>query len=376
MTTKIKYSASLITGLLLLSLQPVQAAGEPQQSLLNNSLAVFMLILMAVLLIIIGVLGYVLLGTADFKLSKERKEKSNTTSGIIGSIVLMLVSSSVMAQQSNATSAATQTYGGMSSTTFYIMTAVIFLELFVILALLINVRILLKIEKERVINPALVKEPAISWWSRFNKFKPMEQEANLDLGHDYDGIRELDNRLPPWWLYGFYLSILFAGIYLWRFHVSHSGPSSKEEFENSVARAEISIKEYLKEKGESVDENTVTLLSSPADISEGRKIYLASCATCHKPTGAGDVGPNLTDDYWLHGNDLKSIFKTIRYGINAMPPWQNSYSNKQIAQVASFIKTLHGTKPQNPKAPQGELYKEEGNKPGTGTDSTSQTKTN
>jgi cytochrome c oxidase cbb3-type subunit 3 len=281
-----------------------------------------------------------------------------------------------MAQQSNATSAATQTYGGMSSTTFYTMTAVIFLELFVILALLINVRILLRIEKEKAFNPAMAKEPTISWWSRFNKFKPMEQEANLDLGHDYDGIRELDNRLPPWWLYGFYLSILFAGIYLWRFHVSHTGPTSKQEFENSVAMAEISIKEYLKEKGESVDENTITLLSSPADISEGKKIYLASCATCHKPTGAGDVGPNLTDDYWLHGNDLKSIFKTIRYGINAMPPWQNSYSNKQIAQVTSFVKTLHGTKPQNPKAPQGELYKEEGNKPGTGTDSTSQNKTN
>ncbi len=375
MTTKIKYGTSLLTGLLLLSLQPVQAAGEPQPSLLNNSLAIFMLILMAVLLIIIGVLGYVLLGTADFKLSKERKEKSNTSSGLMGSIVLLFIGSSALAQQTTATSAVTQSYGGMSATTFYIMSAVIFLELFVIIALLINVKMLLRIEKEKTIITATAQKPSISWWSRLNKFKPIEQEADLDLGHDYDGIRELDNRLPPWWLYGFYISILFAGIYLWRFHVSHSGPSSKQEFENSVAIAELSIKEYLKEKGESVDENTVTILSSPADISEGKKIYLTSCATCHKPTGAGDVGPNLTDDYWLNGNDLKSIFKTIRYGINAMPPWQNSYSNKQIAQIASFVKTLHGTKPENPKAPQGELYKEEGNKPVALSDSASEKKT-
>ena len=117
-------------------------------------------------------------------------------------------------------------------------------------------------------------------------------------------------------------------------------------------------------------------LHPPADISEGKKIYLTSCATCHKPTGAGDVGSNLTDDYWLDGNDLKSIFKTIRYGINAMPPWQNSYSNKQIAQIASFVKILHGTKPQNPKAPRGELYKEEGNRTNAVPDSTCQNKTN
>lgn len=86
---------------------------------------------------------------------------------------------------------------------------------------------------------------------------------------------------------------------------------------------------------------------------------MTSCASCHKDNGAGEVGPNLTDDYWLHGNDIKSVFKTIRYGINAMPQWQNQYSNKQIAQVSSYVKSLHGTNPANPKPPQGILQKEE-----------------
>jgi cytochrome c oxidase cbb3-type subunit 3 len=145
---------------------------------------------------------------------------------------------------------------------------------------------------------------------------------------------------------------------LWRFHISHTGPSSIEEYEKSVATADAQIKEYLKKKGESVDENTVTILTAPAELSAGKAIFTKSCVTCHKETGAGDVGPNLTDDYWLHGGDIKSIFKTIRYGINAMPQWQNAYSNKEIAEVASYVKSLKGTNPPNAKSPQGELYKD------------------
>ena len=263
-----------------------------------------------------------------------------------------------MAQGSPIPATGSQTIGGMPTTTFYIMTAVLFLELSVILVLLLHVKMLLKVEKEKTTVSEEAKKSTINWWSRLNSFRPAEQEADIDLGHDYDGIRELDNRLPPWWLYGFYLSIIVAGIYLWRFHVSHSGPSSKEEFEYSMANAELKIKEYLKTKGELVDENTVTLLSAADDMAEGKKIFITSCGVCHKPTGGGDIGPNLTDDYWIHGNDLKSVFKTIRYGINAMPQWQNSYSNKQIAQVSSFVMTLRGTKPENPKEPQGQLYQE------------------
>ncbi len=127
----------------------------------------------------------------------------------------------------------------------------------------------------------------------------------------------------------------------------------------SVAKADLEIKEYLKLKGDQVDENTVTLLTAPGDIEEGKTIFAKSCVACHNEGGAGNVGPNLTDDYWLHGGDIKSVFKTIRYGINAMPQWQNSYSNKQIAELASYVKSLRGTKPANPKPPQGELYKED-----------------
>jgi cytochrome c oxidase cbb3-type subunit 3 len=125
-----------------------------------------------------------------------------------------------------------------------------------------------------------------------------------------------------------------------------------------MVAAKAQIDAYVKAKGEAVDENTVTLLTDKASLEEGKVIFEKSCVTCHKATGAGDVGPNLTDDYWLHGNDIKSVFKTIRYGFNAMPQWQMAYSNKQIQMVSSYVKSLHGTNPPNPKAPQGVEMKE------------------
>jgi cytochrome c oxidase cbb3-type subunit 3 len=252
--------------------------------------------------------------------------------------------------------------GGLSPSAFYIMVSFIFLELLIILGLLINVRLLLKSQKEKLtvteIKEVSAKVKRISWWSRFNKFKPIEQEVDIDLGHEYDGIRELNNRLPPWWIYGFYLTIVFAIVYLWRYHVSHTAPLSKEEYEIAVQKADEKVKDYLKQKGDAIDENTVKILGE-TDVIEGKRMFQTSCVSCHNEGGAGNVGPNLTDDYWMHGGDIKSVFKTIKYGINAMPTWQNSYSNKQIAQLSSYVKSLHGTNPANAKAPQGELYKDE-----------------
>ncbi|HET9431575.1 MAG TPA: cbb3-type cytochrome c oxidase N-terminal domain-containing protein [Chitinophagaceae bacterium] len=352
---------------LFLACQPIWAAGPTEPSIFENTLALVLFGVMGLLLLIIAILANKLVGHALFKTRVRNKLKNAAPStGSVLAIILFLFSSSVFAQ--DATTGTTtdpiatgvKTIGGLSVTSFYVMMAVIILEIFTITALLINMKFLAKTEKEKALaatDPSMLRLRP-SWWNRINKFKPVEQEADLDLGHDYDGIRELDNRLPPWWIYGFYLTIIFAAVYLWRFHVSHTGPSSVQEYERSMARADAKIKALLQAKGEIIDENTVQVLSSTVDLAEGKNIFMKSCASCHKEAGGGDVGPNLTDEYWIHGGDVKSIFKTIRYGINAMPQWQNAYSNKQIAQVTSYIKSLKGTNPPNPKAPQGQLYKE------------------
>lgn len=339
------------------------AAGPPLPSALNNALALTLVTLMLVLLLVIFMLGRVLTGLAELKLNKEKEEQKKTVppAAVITGLLLML-SASVMAQDNSGSlqpvAANPQTFGGLSAFVFYFMISVILVELLVILVLIYNIRTLLRADRTEMAE-AGASFSLRAWWGRMNKFKPVEQEADIALDHEYDGIRELDNRLPPWWLYGFYVTIIFSVIYLWRYHVSYSAPLSTEEYELSVEKAERQVKAYLAQKGETVDENTVTVSVDAGDLAEGKKIYVAACVACHKDDGGGMVGPNLTDDYWLHGGDIKSIFKTIKYGINAMPQWQTSYSNKQIAQVASYVVSLHGTNPAGAKAAEGELYKQE-----------------
>jgi cytochrome c oxidase cbb3-type subunit 3 len=246
------------------------------------------------------------------------------------------------------------------------MVGVILLECLVMLVLALQLKSMLARERSKTATAetgeaAVAAKPRLNWWNRMNRLKPVEQEASLDLGHDYDGIRELDNRLPPWWLWGFYITIVFAVVYFWRFHVSHTAPLSAEEYQIAVKKAEADQREYLKHAANLVDENTVKLLTDAADINAGKSIFQQNCTPCHGGAGEGNtVGPNLTDDYWLHGGSIHDVFRSIKYGWQekGMKSWKDDFTPSQIAQIASFVKSLHGSNPPNPKPPQGELYKE------------------
>jgi cytochrome c oxidase cbb3-type subunit 3 len=368
MRNKIKYIAGLIATLLVFTVQPAFAGGPPSPSIFSNPLALTFITIMLLLLIVIGILATIVIGAAEVKLKNRKTEKAGGVTTLLV-FVMMFIPPSLIAQNADAVQKTAKLIGGMDASTFYIMVTVLFIELATIIALLINIKFLLKKEQEKAVTTTKVesapeeKAKKLSWWDKVNKLRPVSEEAELDLGHDYDGIRELNNRLPPWWLYGFYATIVFAIIYLWRFEVSHNGPSSKQEYETSVARAEIKVQEYLKKKGDLVDENTVTLLTSADDITAGKGIFMdpSKCPACHNADGGGNaVGPNLTDDYWVYGGNIKNIFKTIKYGTSkGMRSWKDDLSAKQMAQVASYIKSLKGTKPANPKGKEGELYKEE-----------------
>ncbi|MFN4082363.1 MAG: cbb3-type cytochrome c oxidase N-terminal domain-containing protein [Bacteroidia bacterium] len=195
----------------------------------------------------------------------------------------------------------------------------------------------------------------ISWWERFAALKSEKTEEELDLHEDYDGIRELDNPTPPWFNFIFYTTIIFAVIYLINYHVIGYSSLQEKEYDEEVAEAKIAKENYLKKVGNLIDENSVTYLTDNATIDEGKKVYMQNCKVCHGEFGEGLVGPNLTDDYWLHGNTINDIFKTIKYGVpqKGMVAWQNSLTPVQIQQVSSFILTLKGTNPANAKEPQG-----------------------
>ena len=203
-----------------------------------------------------------------------------------------------------------------------------------------------------------------SFWKSLNRklndATPVEKEADILLDHEYDGIRELDNNLPPWWKYGFYLTIVFSLIYLVQYHVAGSGNVGLDEYNAQLADAEKMKEERLKNAAVNVDETTVTFLESAAEQAEGQKIFSEKCVVCHGKSAEGLVGPNLTDDYWLHGGKINDVFKIIKYGFpsKGMLAWQGQLTPVQIQQVSSYIKSIHGTNPANAKAAEGDLYQE------------------
>ncbi len=180
-------------------------------------------------------------------------------------------------------------------------------------------------------------------------------EKLLIEDHNYDGILELDNPLPPWWLYLFYVTIIFAGVYLVRYHLL-DGPSQNEEYEIAVIEAEKTIAAYKETAVDLVDASSVVLLEDPESLSAGKTIYTTQCAVCHRPDGGGSIGPNLTDPYWVLGGDIQSIFSTVSEGGRpgkGMIAWKSTLRPQEIQQVSSYIISLAGTKPENPKAPEG-----------------------
>jgi cytochrome c oxidase cbb3-type subunit 3 len=190
------------------------------------------------------------------------------------------------------------------------------------------------------------------------KPKTNDDEGQLLLDHDYDGIKELDNSLPPWWVYLFYACIIFAAVYLVRFEIM--GADNQEmELKKEMAQAQIDIAEYKKTAPDLMDENSVTLLTDAAALVAGKAIYTANCVACHRPDAGGQIGPNLTDEQWILGGGIKNVFHTLVNGGRdgkGMISWKGTLKPKQMQEVASYVLSLKGSNPKDPKAPEGEIW--------------------
>lgn len=221
-------------------------------------------------------------------------------------------------------------------------------------------------EQERAAKLGIVYKPAPSAWERiweqWNALKPIEKEADIMLDHNYDGIRELDNHLPPWWKWMFYITIVFAVVYLFVFDVLNTLPTQLQEYDNEVAYAQQqALKLQASNPVVSIDENSVEATTDALALADGKQTFLTTCASCHRKDGGGDIGPNLTDAYWLHGGSIKDVFKVVRHGVAGtnMIAWEGVISPEKIKNVSSYVLTLQGTSPTNPKKPQGDLFKPE-----------------
>lgn len=331
----------------------------------NNLLVTLLIVITIVLALIIWGMGQALVGVSKLAVEKQK----NTG---VAPVILLLLGFSLLSQPGFAQTAAATTadaaketlnYGGISAHNFYAFVGVILIEVFAILFLSFSIR---RVYQELIVKKEAVKTSALgSWWDGldkkfFTKAVPVEKEADVLLDHNYDGIQELDNALPPWWKYGFYITIAIAFVYIGYFHAFGSGKNPTEEYAAEMDKARIEKEAYEANNKDKVDENKVPLADA-AGIANGQKLFDANCVACHLKDGGGNVGPNLTDDYWLHKGSLNDIFKTIKNGYpdKGMQSWAKTFTPKEISQLASFVKSLHGTKPAVAKAPQGELYTEE-----------------
>ena len=348
---------------------PESAAATATSAASPTNYALFALMgLVLVLMLAIGILGGVMKTLAHMHMDKMKKEREEGTVAKTLGLLLVFCLLGFTAGAEDLAEAAIAAppspfISGIPRGQFYFLTGIIGFEIVVILAQVWMIQGLLK-----ALRPQPQKAPAAELKVRkknildiFNKSVSVEHEEGIVLDHDYDGIRELDNSLPPWWKWGFVLTILVSVAYMWYYHVG-DGPNQIEEYLAEVQKGEEEKAAYLAKSANNVDENTVTAVLDPVQLDAGKQLYQTNCAACHLADGGGSVGPNLTDDYWLHGGSIKDVFATIKYGVpdKGMKSWKDDFSPKQIASIASYVKTLNGTKPATPKAPQGDLFVEGG----------------
>lgn len=274
--------------------------------------------------------------------------------------ILMLLGTKTYAQSASGS-------GINEETMLYITFGLVFIVSLLVLLVAIYVLQLLKtfIRKEMTAEQLAKYEAEPSWfaklWASWNDLKPLEEEEDILLDHDYDGIKELDNHLPPWWKGLFYVTIVYAVVYLLIFHVFKTAPLQEEKYDREIAAAEALKANQAADIVVDFDENTVTATTDAVELADGQKFFETQCAVCHKADGGGLAGPNLTDKYWKHGGSMSDIYKTIKNGVpnTAMISWESQLNPLRMRNVASYVMTLQGTNPPGALPPDGELYEPE-----------------
>ena len=344
---KLLIAMSLALPLSALAENNITAVTGISDGLLLALMIGFILLLLA----IIKALSKSIEGISKAANLSKKKEDSSAVKAIVS---LIFVGGSFSAKAAEQLPSAPSFV--MSDGLFWLLLSLIVFLTIVIAILFRSLLVLIKLEKGDAFEEE--KTADIFETLKLTDNVPLEEEASVMMDHEYDGIRELDNNLPPWWKYMFYATIVFAFVYLIRYHISGHGMLQTQEYLAEVSAAEEEKATQMANSEETISDESVSFLVDASSIEKGAAIYKGNCATCHGQLGEGGAGPNLTDEYWIHGGGIKNVFKTIKYGVPAkgMIAWQSQFSPSQIQKVASYILTLQGTKPPNGKAPQGELF--------------------
>lgn len=283
----------------------------------------------------------------------------------LSALIIFLLAMPVSAQSSGTASSNLETLL-IVVLSFVLIVALLILVIGLYLVSIIKM-ILLEDKKQKAAaeGKEYVPETTQSWWNkimnRASDAVPIEEEETILLDHNYDGIRELDNHLPPWWKWLFYFTIVWGIVYLLVYHVFDALPLMHEEYDIVMEDARIAREAFMASAGNNIDESNVEFSDEPQVLANGKAIYDRECVACHAPEGQGLIGPNFTDNYWIHGGSINDVFTTVKYGVpqKGMISWQSKLSPSEMRDVSSYILTFVGTTPKNPpppKAPEGQLY--------------------
>jgi cytochrome c oxidase cbb3-type subunit 3 len=181
-----------------------------------------------------------------------------------------------------------------------------------------------------------------------------DQDRLLD--HNYDGIQEYDNPMPGWWVWVFWATIAFSVLYWLNVPGIGTGKGRIANYEREMSVAEAAYARF-RQRGPTDATALLSLAHDPVKLELGRTTFVASCAACHREDGGGSIGPNLTDRYWLHGGGALAIYRTVSAGVleKGMPAWGEVLPSDALEAVVAYVTTLRGTRPPEPKEPQGAL---------------------
>ena len=276
---------------------------------------------------------------------------------LIATAILSFLSKAAMAQSGAEVTEASEIiaryHSGMNGLAYLVIgvVAALLLVLFLMVDIVRTVKAMQRKHEETLPETERIKRS--SWFQLF-VLKGAKKDS-LEGAHEYDGIIEYDNNPPAWFNVLFYGTIAFAFVYLMYFHVLKIGDLQTAEYDKQMAAAEIVVQK--------AQERAIELAEKPpftdeANLTLGQSIYMTNCAACHGDKGQGTIGPNLTDEYWLHGGEYKSVFKTIFNGVpeKGMLSWKKSLRPDELRAVASYVNTLKGKNVEGGKAPQGDKF--------------------
>lgn len=336
----------------------------------QENLTLFYWLLGAALILLVGIIimstTITSLIKSDFfqKKMAEKKEKNN--SGITSTVAVLIGTLIFMASQNTASALTFNKAGEAGENMPYLLVEnsdlyILLTVNIILLGVLFYLRRMFKEFMGMIQTEKVVLEEAPAAIKKINQVLtdavPIEEEHTILMVHEYDGIRELDNNLPPWWVWGFYATIVFSIVYLFNYHILGTSDLQTEEYNKEVAQAKKEVDAYLSKMAMNVDETNATLMTEEKDLSAGKALFETNCIACHSAKGEGSIGPNLTDNFWIYGPDVKDLYKTIKIGTpNGMPEHASKMNPIQLQQVSSFVLSLPFTK--GPKGPEGKEYPE------------------